>query len=66
MHAQLASDHQLEVFLADAAVRTRPRVRHFFPTRPRLDTVLRQALRFVIDESANHAHPGAVSDGGSS
>lgn len=59
MNSLLELDH-LEVFLADTAVGTRPRIGHVLPARTGFDAFVRHADGLVIDESANHADPAAV------
>lgn len=63
MREKQLSVHQLEVVLADAAIRAGPRIGHVFKARAWRDAVLRQAQRLVINETADNAHPGTVSGG---
>ena len=60
-----ASDHHhLEVVLGHAAIRAGPGVGNVFPARARGDAFFRQPERLVVDEAADHAHPGAIGSGG--
>src|SRR5437868_2545343 len=52
-------DH-LEVFLAGAALRAGPVDGHVFPLRAGCDPVFGRAGGFVVDPSADQAHPGLV------
>ncbi len=55
--------HQLEVGLGDTAVGAAPGLGNVFPARARRNAILRPALRFVVDETADHAHPLSVRTG---
>ena len=51
-------DH-LEIGLGHATVRASPCFRHIFPARAGLDAVIRPALGFAVEKSANHTHERA-------
>jgi len=57
--AILDGDH-FKVFLAGTAFGTRPVHGHVFPACARGNTLIRQASRFIVDPTANEAHPGLV------
>src|SRR5690242_10067910 len=52
--------HHLEIFLARAALRTRPIDRHVFPARSRRDAFVGEALLFLVYPAADEAHPRLV------
>ena len=59
--APVASDgHHFKVFLPGAALRTGPVHGHLFPACASGNALIRQTRRFVIDPSADEAHPGLV------
>ena len=57
--AVLHFDH-LEVVLARAALRTGPVHRHVLPARAGRDAFAGNSRRFVVNPSADEAHPGLV------
>ncbi|CAI07068.1 hypothetical protein ebA1746 [Aromatoleum aromaticum EbN1] len=59
-HPQASELDRLEVFLAGSALGAGPVRRKVFPAGARRDTFGGQSYGFVIDETADQAHPGAV------
>src|SRR5690606_23332628 len=61
-HGALLERHHLEIVLGHAAIRAGPGIRDVLPARARGDAFFGNAGGLVVDESADHAHPGAVRD----